>query len=154
MFWMSTAGHDNRYKREAVGRRGRKMKEFEITAVEVEDVEEVIPLIGGNVQIVSAPCYEAVVYAALLTVRAFERGTNHAKTLGGELLLRLSGRLQIKDAIRENGVKVGLNYLVVFGNGHLESKLQELGLRKAEPVHCDPGELKPLMEKSALVEAL
>ncbi|ACS34341.1 KEOPS complex subunit Cgi121 [Thermococcus gammatolerans] len=127
---------------------------FEVIAVKVREAEKIVPKIGGDVQIVSAPCYEAVVHAAVLALRAFQRGTNRAKTLGGELLLRLSGRLQIKDAIKENGIKEGLNYLVIFDGGDPELKLKELGLRKANPVHCDPEKLKPLMEKSALVEAL
>ncbi len=130
------------------------MKRFEVIPVEVENVDEVIPQIGGNVQIVSAPCFEAVVHAAILAIRAFERGTNHAKTLGGELLLRLSGMLQIREAIKENGVRRGLNYLVLFEEKDPESILLKLGLEKAKAVHCDPSGLKPLMEKAALVEVL
>lgn len=146
--------HSNRYKLSIKQREGESMKCVEVIPVEVENVDEVISRIGGNVQIVTAPCYEAVVHAVILAIRAFERGTNHAKTLGGELLLRLSGKLQIRDAINENGVKRGLNYLVLFGEKDPEPILRELGLRKAEAVHCDPEKLKPLMERSALVEVL
>ncbi|NJF25999.1 KEOPS complex subunit Cgi121 [Thermococcus sp. Bubb.Bath] len=126
-----------------------------VGAVKVEKPERLIKSLGGNVQVVRAPCYEAVVHAAVLVKRAFERGTNHAKTLGGEFLLRLAGTLQIKEAIKKYGVAQGLNYLVVFGRvEEAEAFLKEHGLEEEKAVHCSKEVSKSLFEKSALTEVL
>ena len=126
-----------------------------ISRVLVENPENVIPHIGDKVQLVRASCWQEVAFAAVLAKRAFERRTNHAKTLGGELLLRLSGGLQIKDAIKERGVKKGENYLVVFGDkAALEKFIKEHGLKEVETTSCSPAEMKTFFDKSALVEVL
>ncbi|ASJ02325.1 hypothetical protein A3L09_03195 [Thermococcus profundus] len=126
-----------------------------VEAVIVEDPEAVLPLLGGKVQLVRAKCYQEVVHAAILARRAFERKTNHAKTLGGELLLRLAGTLQISDAIKARGVGKGLNYLVVFGTGdEAEEVVKRLGLSSTLPIQCTEEEAKIYFEKSALVEVL
>jgi len=126
-----------------------------VQPVLVDNPEKVLPHIGDKLQIVSAPCYGAVVHAAILALRSIERGTNHAKTLGGELLLRISGTMQIREAIAKNGVKRGLNYLVVFGT-ETDAKeiIESLNLTKTVPVECGPELLKPLFEKAAIVEVL
>ena len=100
-----------------------------IAKVFVRDARTIIPKIKRDFQIVRAECWEEVAFAAISALRSFERGTNHARTLGGELLLRLAGTLQIKDAIAERGIRNGENYLVVFGDRErAEALLQELGL--------------------------
>ncbi|NJE76251.1 KEOPS complex subunit Cgi121 [Thermococcus sp. ES12] len=130
-------------------------EKLHITKVHVESVEEIIPKLGGDVQIVSAECWEAVAFAALLALRSFERKTNHARTLGGELLIRLAGTLQIKDAIAQNGMKRGENYLVVFGTRERALKiLQEFGLRELPLTECNREKVKTFFEKAALVEVL
>jgi len=126
-----------------------------VGAVKVENPEQLIKSLGRNVQVVRAPCYEAVVHAAVLAKRAFERGTNHAKTLGGEFLLRLTGTLQIREAIKDHGVARGLNYLVVFGGmKEAEAFLEEHGLELEKAGHCSKDVSKSLFEKSALTEVL
>ncbi len=126
-----------------------------VGTVNVENPERLIKSLGGNVQVVRAPCYEIVVHAAVLAKRAFERGTNRAKTLGGEFLLRLAGTLQIREAIKDYGVARGLNYLVVFGGmNEAEAFLKEHGLEQGEAVHCSKEVSKSLFEKSALTEVL
>lgn len=121
----------------------------------VREPERALPVLGAKVQLVRAPCYQAVVHAAVLAKRSFERGTNHAKTQGGELLLRLAGTLQISDAIKTCGVGEGLNYLVVFGTPkEAERIVEELGLEAAEPAECSKEEAKIHFERSALVEVL
>jgi KEOPS complex subunit Cgi121 len=139
--------------------RGGRMEEvidgIVVGAIKVEDPERIIKSLGGTVQVVRAPCYEAVVHAAVLAKRAFERGTNHAKTIGGEFLLRLAGTLQIKEAIKEHGVGRGLNYLVVFGGiEEAEAFLKEHGLEEEKAIHCGREGSKSLFEKSALTEVL
>lgn len=126
-----------------------------IAAVYVEDREKLIPHVGARLQAVKAPCYEVVAHSAVLAKRAFERGTNHAKTLGGELLLRLGGTLQISEAIKKVGVKEGINYLVFFGPPEeLIEIIKKLGLKEVQLEHCKEGEAKKYFEISALVEAL
>ncbi|ASA78035.1 KEOPS complex subunit Cgi121 [Thermococcus sp. 5-4] len=130
-------------------------EKLHITRVYVEDAEKLIPKLGGDVQIVSAECWEAVAFAALLALRSFERGTNHARTLGGELLIRLAGTLQIKDAIAQNGIKNGENYLVVFGTQERALEvLRELGLNELPLTGCDEEKVKTFFEKAALAEVL
>lgn len=128
---------------------------LQVERVFVKNAKDLIPLIGGDFQIVRGSCEEEVAFAALLSVRSFERGTNHARTLGGELLLRLAGTLQIKDAIREHGVSNGENYLVVFGGRErAEELIKKLGLQRLPPIGCEPEKLKTFFEKSALVEVM
>ena len=130
-------------------------KEIVVKRVMVNEVEKLIPHLGGRVQLVSGECIEEVLFAALISMRAFERGTNRAKTLGGELLLRLEGTHQIREAIKLRGAGNGPRYLVVFGSEEdAERFVRKFGLEELEPEHCDKDVLKPLMEKAALVEAL
>ncbi|CAD5244843.1 KEOPS complex subunit Cgi121 [Thermococcus camini] len=126
-----------------------------ITKVFVKDAGEIIPLIGGDFQIVSAECWEEVAFAALLVLRSFERDTNHARTPGGELLLRLAGTLQIKDAIAKHGVREGENYLVVFGSRNRVGEiLAKLNLEELPMTDCGAEKSKRFFEKAALVEVL
>jgi KEOPS complex subunit Cgi121 len=126
-----------------------------IVRVSVDDVERIIPHLGGRIQVVRAPCDEVVRFAAVLTLRSFERGTNHAKTPGGELLLRLAGTLQIKDAIDEVGVRKGENYLVFFGSEEECTEfLREFNLKELPPTECGEEEAKTFFENAALVEVL
>lgn len=126
-----------------------------ISLVEVDDVEKLIPFLGADVQLVRAECYEQVAFAAVLALRSFQRGTNHARTPGGELLLRLAGSLQIKEAIRKHGAANGDNYLVVFGDeGKALEVMERFGLREKPMPSCRGDVLKNLLEKAALVEVL
>ncbi|NJE09473.1 KEOPS complex subunit Cgi121 [Thermococcus sp. MAR1] len=130
-------------------------EKLHVTKVYVKDAEELIPKLRGDVQIVSAECWEVVAFAALLALRSFGRGTNHARTLGGELLIRLAGTLQIKDAIAQNGIKNGENYLVIFGTREKALEvLREFGLNELPPTGCDAEKVKTFFEKAALVEVL
>lgn len=126
-----------------------------VKRVMVHDVDEIIPYLGDRFQLVSGECIEEVLFAAVISLRAFERGTNRAKTLGGEILLRLAGTHQIKEAIKLRGAATGPRYLVVFGSEEdAEEFIGRFHLEELEPEHCDGERLKPLMEKAALVEAL
>jgi len=126
-----------------------------ITRVSVRNVEDVLPYLGESVQLVNTDCWKAVAFASILALRAFERKTNHAKTLGGELLLRLAGTLQIKDAIKQVGAKPGENFLVVFGSeDDARRVLEELGLEELPIGECPEEIAKTFFEKSALVEVL
>ncbi|MDV3103309.1 KEOPS complex subunit Cgi121 [Thermococcus waiotapuensis] len=126
-----------------------------VTAVYVDEVEKLIPHLGSEIQAVSGPCFEAVAHSAILAKRSFERGTNRAKTPGGELLIRLAGSPQIKEAIKKVGLTKGVNYLVFFGSkGELKEILEKLGLKEAPMQNCDPERAKKYFEISALVEAL
>ncbi len=129
--------------------------DLQVERVLVENAKSLISKIGGGFQIVRGNCTEEVAFAALLSLRSFDRETNHARTLGGELLLRLAGTLQIKDAIKERGIVNGENYLVVFGSPErAEELIGELGLKKLPPLECEPEKLKTFFEKSALVEVM
>jgi KEOPS complex subunit Cgi121 len=100
-------------------------------------------------------CWRAVAFAAILAERSIKRDRGHAKTPGGELLLRLAGTHQIKEAIKAIGAREGYNYLVVFGSREdAERMVGELGLEEVELEDCPDEELKKLFEKSALVEVL
>ncbi|NJE85069.1 KEOPS complex subunit Cgi121 [Thermococcus sp. CX2] len=126
-----------------------------IAKVHVKNADELIPKLGGDFQIVYTECWEAAAFAALLAIRSFERGRNHARTLSGELLLRLAGTLQIKDAIAQHGVRNGENYLIVFGNrSRMEAIIRELGLKELPMDDCDKEKVKTFFEKAALVEVL
>jgi len=130
-------------------------KNLHISKIQVDDVESVIPYVGEKIQVVQAECWEAVAFAALLALRAFNRGTNHARTLGGELLLRLAGHLQIKEAIERVGVKPGENYLVVFGSEEdAQEFLTKLKIRELPLTDCEREKAKTFFEKAALVEVL
>ncbi|MBP1911047.1 KEOPS complex subunit Cgi121 [Thermococcus stetteri] len=126
-----------------------------IARIDVHNVDDVIGYLCSSVQLVSVDCWRAVALAAVLAERAIKRGTAHAKTLGGELLLRLAGTHQIKEAIKMVGAKNGPNYLVVFGErSKAEEILKSIGLKELELRDCSDNELKRFFEKSALVEVL
>ena len=130
-------------------------KNLHIAKIYVEDPQALVPLLGGNVQAVKSECWEAVAFAGILALRAFERGTNRAKMPGGELLLRLAGTLQIKDAISSIGVGEGENYLIVFGEKERAVEiLEKLGLKELPVTDCTPEKVKTFFERAALVEVL
>jgi KEOPS complex subunit Cgi121 len=107
-----------------------------VARVNVRDSKKVIDAVGPKFQVVSGGCFEWVVFAAVLTERAFKRGTARANTLGGEFLLRFSGEVQIKEAIKKYGVKAGENYAVFFGDKNdFKRLLHELGLEELKPEH-------------------
>jgi len=122
-----------------------------ITRVRVRSVDDVLPYLGDRVQLVNTNCWKEVAFAAILALRAFERKTNHAKTLGGEFLLRLAGTLQIREAIERIGARPGENFLVVYGDWSVARELLE---RLEEIPLGDCGDVKGSFETSALVEVL
>ncbi len=126
-----------------------------VARVLVRNAGEIIPHIGRDLQIVRGECLEEVAFAGLLALRSLERGTSRARTPGGELLLRLSGKLQIREAIAERGIKKGENYLVVFGPGERAREIiEELKLEELPLIECEREKLKTFFERAALVEAL
>ncbi len=123
---------------------------MKVFKVYVEDPTRVIPLLGPNFQIVRARCIEEVLHAAVLSRRAFERGTNHARTLGGELLMRLAGTIQISEAIEKVGVSKGVNYAVLFDDRSVKGPFTVIQDNK--PCYESVEELKMSFERMALVE--
>lgn len=130
-----------------------KIGDIYVTRVQVDNPEGITDYLGGDLQVVAFDCWRPVAFSAILAKRAFKRKTNHARTLGGEFLLRLTGTLQIREAIELAGVKPGPNYAVAFGRDGLE-KLKRLNLRELEPIDCDDETAKRFFEKAALVEVL
>lgn len=129
-------------------------KSIHIARVDVHNVDDILGYLGSNVQLVSVECWRAVAFAAVLAERAV-KGAPPRKNSWGELLLRLAGTHQIREAIKEVGAKNGPNYLVVFGdNSEAEEILRSLGLEEIEIKDCSDEEVKRFFEKSALVEVL
>lgn len=129
-------------------------KSIHIARVDVHNVDDILGYLGSNVQLVSVECWRAVAFAAVLAERAV-KGAPPTQKLLGELLLRLAGTHQIREAIKEVGAKNGPNYLVVFGdNSEAEEILRSLGLEEIEIKDCSDEEVKRFFEKSALVEVL
>lgn len=128
-----------------------------IAKILLEDTADIFELLPDNVQILNVNCWEHVAFSAISALKSFERKTNKAKTVKGEILLRASGTLQIKDAIKTVGAKEGENFIVAFGE-NAEKDLQEvLSKIPAEEVpfnDCDKDEAKKLFEKAALVDVL
>ncbi len=128
-----------------------------IAKIKIDNPKEVIGLIGKNLQILYAKCWKHVVFATLLALRAFERGTNHARTVNGEILLRLAGTLQINEAIEKHGARSGENFVVVYGDRCRDRIAEVINYLKVEELPlegCDYEDLKSLFEKAALVEVL
>ncbi|ALV63083.1 Uncharacterized protein ADU37_CDS13840 [Thermococcus sp. 2319x1] len=128
-----------------------------IARILLENTGDIFEILPDNVQILNVKCWEQVVFSTILALKSFERKTNKAKTIKGEILLRASGTLQIKDAIKAVGAKKGENFIVVFSE-NAEKDLQEI-LPKipAEEIpfnDCEKEEVKKLLEKAALVDVL
>jgi len=123
----------------------------------LEDIADIFEILPDNVQILNIRCWEQVAFSTILALKSFERKTNKAKTIKGEILLRASGTLQIKDAIKAVGAKKGENFIVAFGD-NAEKDLQEiLSKIPAEEIpfnDCEKEEVKKLFEKAALVDVL
>lgn len=130
--------------------------EILITKVTVDEPSKIFEKLGDRVQIVNIPCWEHAVFGTILALKSFERGTNHARTLRGEILLRIAGTLQIKEAIKEVGARRGENYLVAvdMSSDALEALMRELNLREMPMDDCNPEALKKYFELSAMVEVL
>jgi len=127
---------------------------FLVERVEIESVDSLIPLLGDKLQATSEECFREVVFAALLSLRSFSRGTNRAKSLGGEFILRIAGSKQISESIKKKGLKVGFNYLVFFGDKkEFMNILQKADLKTVELKKCKDAEIKKKFEKSAILEA-
>ncbi|HII66538.1 MAG TPA: hypothetical protein HA302_00685, partial [Thermococcaceae archaeon] len=92
-----------------------------------------------------------------LALKSFERGTNKAKTIRGEILLRVSGNLQIKDAINLVGAKKGENFIVAFGENaekDLAEVLLKIGAKELQLTNCEKEKVKESVEQIALVDVL
>jgi len=126
-----------------------------VAKILLEDTSNIFEILPNNVQILNIKCWEQAVFSAILALKSFERNTNKAKTIRGEILLRASGTLQIKDAIKAVGAKKGENFIVAFGE-EAEKGLQEvLSKIPAEEIpfkNCEKEEVKKLLEKAALVD--
>ncbi|WP_175059626.1 KEOPS complex subunit Cgi121 [Thermococcus sp. 2319x1] len=128
-----------------------------IARILLENTGDIFEILPDNVQILNVKCWEQVVFSTILALKSFERKTNKAKTIKGEILLRASGTLQIKDAIKAVGAKKGENFIVVFSE-NAEKDLQKiLSKIPAEEIpfnDCEKEEVKKLLEKAALVDVL
>ncbi|KUJ98616.1 MAG: hypothetical protein XD43_1722 [Thermococcales archaeon 44_46] len=128
-----------------------------IAKILLEDTADIFEILPDNVQILNIRCWEQVAFSTILALKSFERKTNKARTIKGEILLRASGTLQIKDAIKAVGAKKGENFIVAFGD-NAEKVLQEiLSKIPAEEIpfnDCEKDEVKKLFEKAALIDVL
>ncbi|RLF81244.1 hypothetical protein DRN32_01380 [Thermococci archaeon] len=128
-----------------------------IAKIILEDTSNIFEILPNNVQILNIKCWEQAVFSTILALKSFERKTNKAKTIKGEILLRASGALQIKDAIEDVGAKKGENFILAFGE-EAEKDLQEvLSKIPAEEIpfeDCEKEEVKELFEKAALIDVL
>ena len=136
-----------------------KWREYEIaiSKIVLEDVSWIFEELDESIQIINVECWEQVVFATILALKSFERGTNKAKTIKGEILLRLTGTLQIGEAIKEVGAKRGENFLVAFGKDAsktLEEFLEKKALKEVPFSDCDREKVKDLFEKAAIVEVI
>ncbi|WP_324736368.1 KEOPS complex subunit Cgi121 [Thermococcus sp. SY098] len=131
--------------------------EIAISKIVLGDVSWIFEELGDNMQIANVECWEQLVFATILALKSFERGTNKAKTVKGEILLRLAGTLQIGEAIKKVGAKEGENFIVAFGQNArktLEDFLKKNSLKEIHFVDCDVEKVKRLFEQAAIVEAL
>ncbi|MBO8174345.1 MAG: KEOPS complex subunit Cgi121 [Thermococcus sp.] len=131
--------------------------EIAISRIVLEDISWIFEELDENIQITSVECWEQVAFATILALKSFERGTNKAKTVKGEILLRLAGTLQIGEAITKVGAKKGENFLVAFGKNAcktLREFLKKKALKEVPFSDCDKEKVKELFEKAALVEVL
>jgi len=136
-----------------------KWREYEIaiSKIVLEDVSWIFEELDESIQIINVECWEQVVFATILALKSFKRGTNKAKTIKGEILLRLTGTLQIGEAIKEVGAKRGENFLVAFGKDAsktLEEFLKKKALKEVPLSDCDREKVKDLFEKAAIVEVI
>ena len=136
-----------------------RWKEYEIAISRVifDDPSWIFEELSEYMQVTSVKCWEQVMFATILALKSFERGTKKAKTVKGEILLRLAGTLQIDRAIMKVGVKKGENFLVVFGRDAgrvLQEFLKKSSLREIPFSDCNKEELKMLFEEAAIVDVL
>ncbi|AFK22307.1 putative KEOPS complex Cgi121-like subunit [Pyrococcus sp. ST04] len=122
------------------------------------NIEDILTLCPENCQILSARCVEEVIFATIIAIKAFKQSRNIAKTIRGEILLRLAGEKQIKDAIKSVGAKPGNNYIVIFDEldpcKKLAEMLSKLNLKESKLFRCNPEEAKKSFEKAAITEIL
>lgn len=131
--------------------------EIAIEKVKLQDTSEIFTKIQKNMQVVSVKCWEQLAFATISSLQAFRRNTNKAKTITGEILLRLAGTLQIHEAIKRVGAKKGENFIVAFGEGaaeELESFIRKNNLQRIPFEDCNVEEVKELIELAALVDVL
>ncbi|AEH23986.1 KEOPS complex subunit Cgi121 [Pyrococcus yayanosii] len=134
----------------------RNEEEICIAKIHISDPESLLEILDETMQAVSVECWEEVAFATLLALRAFKNGRAKAKTVKGEILIRLAGTPQIRDAIAKVGARRGKNYLVAFGKGaceKLKDVIQKLKLDTVPISNCAEEELKKRFEEMALVEA-
>ena len=132
-------------------------KRIVIAKILVGNITRIFEILPNNVQILNVKCWEQVVFATVLALKSFERGTNKAKTIRGEILLRVSGTLQIKDAINLVGAKRGENFIVAFGENaerDLAEVLLKIGAKELQFTNCEKEKVKESFEQVALVDVL
>ncbi|USS41361.1 KEOPS complex subunit Cgi121 [Thermococcus aggregans] len=126
-----------------------------VARILLEDTSNIFEILPDNVQILNLECWEHAVFSTILALRSFERSTNKAKTIKGEILLRASGTLQIKDAIEAVGAKKGENFIVAFGENaekDLHELLSKIPAKEIPFGDCEKEYVKKLFEKAALVD--
>ena len=123
-----------------------------------DEAELLINICGENCQIVKANCLEEVVFATILALKAFAQGRNKAKTVKGEILLRLAGVRQIREAINLVGAGEGENFIVTFGTENpcklLTKILSKIGATEVTLNECDREIVKKSFERIAMTETL
>jgi len=131
--------------------------EIAISRVMLDDISWIFRELSEYMQVTSVECWEQVVFATILSLKSFKCGTNKAKTVKGEILLRLAGTLQIGEAITKVGAKKGENFLVVFGRDAgrvLQEFLKKNSLKEVPFSDCNREEVKMLFEEAAIVDVL
>jgi len=56
-------------------------KRIAIAKILVGNITRIFEILPNNVQILNVKCWEQVVFATVLALKSFERGTNKAKTM-------------------------------------------------------------------------
>ncbi|AAL80647.1 hypothetical protein PFDSM3638_02610 [Pyrococcus furiosus DSM 3638] len=122
-----------------------------------EQINKLFDRFKGDYQVVNAECADKVIFATIIAIKAVKEGRSIAKTVPGEILVRLSGNRQIKEAIKKVGAKEGENYIVTFGENAsalLQKILSTLEIKELELERCDLEYAKKAFEDIAIIEAL
>lgn len=128
-----------------------------ITKVSLKNTSWLFNELGEGMQVASVKCWEQLAFATIVSLKSFERGTNKARTIKGEILLRLAGTIQIHEAIRQIGAKEGENFIVSFGKDadkRLRNFLIRHDLKEIPMKDCEKEKVKDLMELSAIVDVI
>ncbi|CUX78006.1 KEOPS complex subunit Cgi121 [Thermococcus chitonophagus] len=117
-------------------------------------LESIINSCPENCQVVSVKCWEVVLFATIISLKAFKEGRNVAKTVKGEILIRLAQNRQIREAIEKVGAREGENILISFGSDSVTDTIRKFGLKELPLEECKFEEVLKGFEKIAIIEAL